>query len=94
MSADKPPARPNRNGGATSIVTAVSVSLLPFELTGDRPRLVQLRRGSSSQSASAFSVSSINDAWAYAPPARISAATQIASISSCGVAPARRAALV
>ena len=32
--------------------------------------------------------------WAKAPPARISAATQIASINSCSVAPCRSAALV
>src|SRR5688572_8928216 len=40
------------------------------------------------------SVSSASVAWANAPPARISAATQIASMISAGVAPSRVAALV
>src|SRR5690606_10635385 len=44
---------------------------------------------------SVFPISSSASAeWAYAPPARISAATQIASISSSWVAPWRNAALV
>ena len=42
-----------------------------------------------------FSISSIaSTECAYAPPARISAATQIASISSFSVAPCRKAAFV
>src|SRR5688572_11408509 len=40
------------------------------------------------------SVSRASAAWANAPPARISAATQIASMISAGVAPSRVAALV
>lgn len=45
--------------------------------------------------AAACSISSMASAeWAKAPPARISAATQIASISSCFVAPCLRAAFV
>ncbi len=45
-------------------------------------------------SPSSASVASISVEWAYAPPARISAATQMASISSSGEAPARNAALL
>src|SRR5690606_41990545 len=44
--------------------------------------------------SSSFIVAMQSAAWAKAPPARISAATQIASISSCCVAPCCKAALV
>ena len=61
------------------------------------PRLSQAMRAYSAESAGVPASPSRSSAiaeWAYAPPARISAATQMASMISSGVAPSLVAAFV